>query len=429
MNRIIINVSGRIFEIHEYKLDKWPLSLLGTNDNRKNYFNSLRNEFYFDRNAESFEGIFHFYQSNGRLFLPAFVSMDIFYDELKYYGLDKYLTNSLVKCEEYLLSYHKEIQLSEFKKEGNIEKSPDEPDEEVKQYIWRLLEHPYETPLGFTFGILCMICVLISVLSLCIESIVEYKETPININYYDAFTNMTLTLNTKSICFNKRLNEEFSLKSVKFNETCSKLLTKRNGFHQIELFCNWIFTIELILRLYSAKSFRHYFKQITNAIDCILVTSFWIIIILLGFTSSSYLSFFRLLRLSRVLRVFKLTNYLETIKIMGSIMGECLNDVYLLILILTTNIVLFSSCLYYVELSATRVDQNPFLSIPHTFWWAIISFTSIGYGDLIPVSYTGKFFSSLFICFGIMVALLPVPILSSKFEKIYIEIAKLRKKK
>jgi hypothetical protein len=427
MNRLTINASGRIFEIYEYKLDKWPLSLLGTNDSRKKYFDSLHNELYFNCNAESFEGIFNFYQSNGRFFMPGFVSIEIFYDEIKYFGLDKYITNRLVKCDECLLDYHKEIQKIEFKRQGNVEKSLYEPKGEVKKYVWRLLEYPHETPLGFTFGILCMICVVISVISLCIESIIEYRETPIYISYNDVFLNRTLNLSTKSICFNERLNEEFSLKSIKFNETCRKLITKREDFHQIELFSNCVFTVELILRLYSSKSFYMYLKQMTNFIDLVLILSFWIITMLSSSVSSNYLSFFRLLRLSRVLRVFKLTQYLETIRLMGSIMSDCIGDVYLLLLILTTNIVLFSSCMYYVELSATRIDQNPFISIPHTFWWAIVSFTSIGYGDLLPISYVGKFFGSLFICFGIMVALLPVPILSSKFEKIYVEIAKMRK--
>ena len=48
--------------------------------------------------------------------------------------------------------------------------------------------------------------------------------------------------------------------------------------------------------------------------------------------------------------------------------------------------------------------------IPHSFWWAIISFTTIGYGDLVPQSYMGKFFGSFFILCGILIALLPVPI-------------------
>jgi hypothetical protein len=140
------------------------------------------------------------------------------------------------------------------------------------------------------------------------------------------------------------------------------------------------------------------------------------------------LSVLRILRLTRVLRVLKLSRHIRALYIMGKILYECMYEIILLLTFLAMNIVIFSSFMYYIELQALG-DASPFLSIPHSFWWAVISFTTIGYGDLIPHSNAGKFFGSFFIVCGILIALLPVPILSCKFEKIYKEFSQENLKK
>jgi hypothetical protein len=107
-----------------------------------------------------------------------------------------------------------------------------------------------------------------------------------------------------------------------------------------------------------------------------------------------------------------------------------------------------SSIIYYIEVLACG-QESKFASIPHSFWWAIISFTTVGYGkypllivsylsyflhgrlvsrifqgDLVPASYAGKLAGSFLILSGILVAILPIPILGTKFEKVYKEYSK-----
>ena len=91
------------------------------------------------------------------------------------------------------------------------------------------------------------------------------------------------------------------------------------------------------------------------------------------------LSVLRILRLTRVLRVLKLSRHVRALQILGQILYECLYEIILLITFLAMNIVIFSSFMYFIELHALS-DASPFLSIPHAFWWAVISFTTIGYG-------------------------------------------------
>jgi hypothetical protein len=72
--RLRMNISGKIFEIYEKHVTRYPLSLLGNADERQKYYDHARNEYFFDRNGEAFEGILFFYQSNGRIKCPMFVN-------------------------------------------------------------------------------------------------------------------------------------------------------------------------------------------------------------------------------------------------------------------------------------------------------------------------------------------------------------------
>jgi hypothetical protein len=85
--RVIINVSGQRYETQLKTLSNFPDTLLGDPKRRSRYFDPLRNEYYFDRNRTSFDAIFYYYQSNGRLRRPLNVSIDVFSEEIKFFEL------------------------------------------------------------------------------------------------------------------------------------------------------------------------------------------------------------------------------------------------------------------------------------------------------------------------------------------------------
>lgn len=93
--RIVINVSGLRFETRIKTLDQYPHTLLGNQERRNQYYDSLRDEYFFDRNRPSFDAILYYYQSSGRLRRPVNVPLDIFMEEIRFYELgedviDKY---------------------------------------------------------------------------------------------------------------------------------------------------------------------------------------------------------------------------------------------------------------------------------------------------------------------------------------------------
>ena len=76
--RIVINISGGIFETTEKTLKRFPDTLLGDNEKRRKYYSAVKRDYYFDRNRVSFEGILDFYQSSGMLRCPPGLDLNIF---------------------------------------------------------------------------------------------------------------------------------------------------------------------------------------------------------------------------------------------------------------------------------------------------------------------------------------------------------------
>ncbi|CAH8550363.1 unnamed protein product [Heterobilharzia americana] len=122
--RLVINVSGLRFETQVRTVSQFPDTLLGNPNKRNHYYDPLRNEYFFDRNRSSFDGILYFYQSGGRLRRPVNVPIDVFNEEIKFYELG----------DEALAKYHEE--------EGYIKEEPKIlPRNRFQRKVWLLFEY------------------------------------------------------------------------------------------------------------------------------------------------------------------------------------------------------------------------------------------------------------------------------------------------
>ena len=418
--RVKLNVSGKKFEIFENILDKYPDTLLGSKELRLQFYDKFTNEYFFDRSREAFEGIVFFYQSNGRFEIPSFVPDDVFYEEIKFFHLTKYL-GSDCKCNESLLvialndtqyEIKKKLKLLLINESSNItsinllklEKNRlrtrfytlnhflDPEDEDIQmhknrvlQKIWLILDRPSSTIAGRIVAFICLISVIVSVIVMCLETMIDSN--------LKSSSSSSGSIKTDNIYYD-------NYETIKLIDDAASNYSseRRREFFIIEYICNSMFTVEIFLRIISSPDKAKYFKNFTNVIDIVAVVPFWSTILVNNLfvvysklsgdatgskkQSNQYgLSVLRILRLTRVLRVLKLSRHIRALNIMGKILYECLYEIILLLTFLGINIVIFSSLMYYIELHALG-SASPFISIPHSFWWAVISFTTIGYGIL-----------------------------------------------
>ncbi len=187
-------------------------------------------------------------------------------------------------------------------------------------------------------------------------------------------------------------------------------------FQGFETFSIAIFTIEYVLRVWVCTENPMYFSPVRGRLR--YMVSFMAIVDLLAILPF-YLSMFftldtRFLRVLRLLRVFKLTRHFQSLEILIQVLrmeGPVLGSALFVLLVLA---VLAAGGIYVVEHDA---QPEAFGSIPAALWWAIVTLTTVGYGDVVPQTDAGRFFALIITMLGVGMAALPAGIIAGGFTR------------
>lgn len=188
-------------------------------------------------------------------------------------------------------------------------------------------------------------------------------------------------------------------------------------FNLFELFSVIVFTIEYVLRLWTADLKVHSPHKFTSRIKYMftplaLVDLLAILPFYLPMLIPFDLRFLRMLRLVRIFRLFKMKRYSRSLNIIGKVFKEKKNDLLITIFITFLLLTIASTFMYYIE---SDVQPDKFSNILQSFWWAIATLTTVGYGDVYPVTGWGKLLSGCIALLGIGLVALPTGIISSGF--------------
>ena len=189
-----------------------------------------------------------------------------------------------------------------------------------------------------------------------------------------------------------------------------------DAFFYVECVCNAWFSFELIIRFLVSPVKLVFLRAPVNVIDFVATMSFYLDFLMTRMKKENeVLEFFSIIRITRL---FKLTRHSPGLKILIHTFKASAHELMLLIFFLIIGIVIFASLVYYAE----RIQYNPdnsFTSIPVGLWWAIVTMTTVGYGDMTPKTYLGMFVGSLCALTGVLTIALPVPVIVSNFALFY----------
>ena len=189
-------------------------------------------------------------------------------------------------------------------------------------------------------------------------------------------------------------------------------------FNIIENVSVFIFCIELILRIWTITENPKYHKNISGRF--LFIFSFETLIDVLAIMPYflSFLSidlrFIRIFRLLRIIRLFKIARYIKALDIISDVFKKRKEHLFITIILLLFMLVLSSTLMYYIENNA---QPDKFSSIPETMWWGVATLTTIGYGDMYPITILGKILGSIISIIGIGLFALPTGILASGFSE------------
>lgn len=187
-------------------------------------------------------------------------------------------------------------------------------------------------------------------------------------------------------------------------------------FRPIEAICIVWFTIEFSLRvMFCPKKFQ-FFCSLSTLLDIVaLVTAY-----LLIFTEHHKYKVIGIVNMARFFRISRFFKIFYSLQIMGLTLKASAYHFLTLLFLLIIPVILFSSFIFYTEDHwGTAKSKKNLGSIPLSFWWAIITMTTVGYGDAVPESNPGLFVGGLAAVMGVIILSLTSSILGSTFEQYY----------
>ncbi|XP_067414908.1 A-type voltage-gated potassium channel KCND3 isoform X2 [Emydura macquarii macquarii] len=370
---IILNVSGRRFQTWRTTLERYPDTLLGSTE-KEFFFNEDTKEYFFDRDPEVFRCILNFYRT-GKLHYPRYECISAYDEELAFYGI---LPEIIGDCcyEEYKDRKRENAERlmddsdSENKQEGSM------PSLSLRQTMWRAFENPHTSTLALVFYYVTGFFIAVSVI-----------------------TNVVETVPCGTVPGNKELpcGERYAV-----------------AFFCLDTACVMIFTVEYLLRLFAAPSRYRFMRSVMSIIDVVAIMPYYIGLVMTNNEDVS--GAFVTLRVFRVFRIFKFSRHSQGLRILGYTLKSCASELGFLLFSLTMAIIIFATVMFYAEKGSSA---SKFTSIPASFWYTIVTMTTLGYGDMVPKTIAGKIFGSICSLSGVLVIALPVPVIVSNFSRIY----------
>jgi len=171
-----------------------------------------------------------------------------------------------------------------------------------------------------------------------------------------------------------------------------------------------LFTIEYSLRIISTNRPSRYIFSFYGIIDLLAILPTYLSLVLVG---SQYLLVIRVLRLLRVFRVLKLVRYVGASKTLGVALKNSRHKIVVFLEVVLTLVVIMGSLMYLIE-----GEEHGFSSIPRSIYWAIVTLTTVGYGDVAPQTALGQMLASVIMIIGYAIIAVPTGIISVEMAKV-----------
>ena len=218
------------------------------------------------------------------------------------------------------------------------------------------------------------------------------------------------------------------------NQTKNMIIHQSSPFlEHLDYVCTAFFTVELVVRIMFAPNKLQFFQSPMNVIDIMALLPLYVQIILelndrqsCLRTNRAVLETIFILRIIRIFRIFHLVKHYKALKILVHAIRASIQELLMLSIFLIIAMLVFATLIFYSERPHPVDNENnngaeaEFETIPVGFWWAIITMTTVGYGDVYPKTAMGKVIGGMCALWGVLLVALTIPVISNNFTLFYL---------
>lgn len=338
-------------------------------------------EFYFDRDPEAFKCVVELYYY-GEIHMKRGICPICFMKEMEFWKIDADFLDDCCKCqlkevEDELAEIAEKVRTILVDRDGDPSAAGWQ---RFQMCLWRLMEKPESSLPAHIIAIVSFIFILVSSVVMCVGTIPDLQV-----------------------------------------EDSEGNLTENPTLEVIETVCICWFTIEYILRLISSPNKRKFVLAFMNVIDFMAIMPFFVVLILTSFGTgvmelANVQQAVQALRIMRIARIFKLARHSSGLQTLTSALKSSFKELGLLLMYMGVGVFLFSALGYTMEQSH---PETLFTSIPQSFWWAVITMTTVGYGDVYPKTTLGRCNAAISFLCGVIAIALPIHPIINNFVLVY----------
>ncbi|XP_033725705.1 potassium voltage-gated channel protein Shaw-like [Pecten maximus] len=405
--KVKLNIRGARFEARLSTLGLYPNTLLASLDHSSDYWDEERGEYFFERDPDIFNSILNLYTMH-ELHVPKNICGSVFRKEMAFWKIPVSCLSECCWKAYYEIDDATEV-MENLRKANDINglrtKEDDNDDinrDNLRYKIWIALDNPKSSKAALIWNSFYMLVVSLSTLVFFMASMAEYRS--------DLYL---------SILHPEHVN--YSIPSEKLRIYYMKDMDP--SLFVVEFMCMMIFTAELVLSFVLCPCRRKFMCSPMKIISFVLILSMWFTFAFEFYKgemieSQSTAIFFMIVRFFTVLRVLlflRLQKQFSAFRVLLYAIQASLKELFLLCITFGVATVIFACAIFYAEIFHDGTYDNLFIAM----WWAIITMTTVGYGDFFPTTAMGYVVGVLCAVSGLLLLAMPVAIIASNFADYY----------